>query len=50
VLAGVVPLVLVTLRARQGRYVDDPEPVELVASYWHFLGATWLAIFGVLSI
>jgi len=50
VLAGVVPLVLVTLRARQGRYVDDPEPVELVASYWHFLGATWLAIFAVLSI
>jgi heme/copper-type cytochrome/quinol oxidase subunit 3 len=50
VLAGVVPLVLVTLRARQGRYVDDPEPIELVASYWHFLGAAWLAIFAVLSI
>ncbi len=50
VLAGVVPLVLVTLRARRGRYVDDPEPVELVASYWHFLGAAWLAIFAVLSI
>jgi heme/copper-type cytochrome/quinol oxidase subunit 3 len=50
VLAGVVPLVLVTLRARQERYVDDPEPVELVASYWHFLGAAWLAIFAVLSI
>jgi heme/copper-type cytochrome/quinol oxidase subunit 3 len=50
VLAGVVPLVLVTLRARKGRYVEDPEPVELVASYWHFLGAAWLAIFAVLSI
>ena len=50
VLGGVVPLVLVTLRARQGRYVDDPEPVELVASYWHFLGVAWLAIFVVLSI
>ena len=50
VLAGVVPLVLVTLRARNGRYVDDPEPVELVASYWHFLGVAWLAIFAVLSI
>jgi cytochrome c oxidase subunit 3 len=50
VLAGVVPLVLVTLRTRKGRYVDDPEPVELVAAYWHFLGVAWLAIFAVLSI
>lgn len=50
VLGGIVPLVLVTLRARQGRYVDDPEPVELVAMYWHFLGVAWLAIFAVLSI
>jgi heme/copper-type cytochrome/quinol oxidase subunit 3 len=50
VLAGVVPLVLTTLRARQGRYVVDSEPVELVASYWHFLGVAWLAIFAVLSL
>ena len=50
VLGGVVPLVLVTLRARRGRYADDPEPVELVASYWHFLGVAWLAIFAALAI
>jgi len=50
VLAGVVPLVLATLRARQGSYIGNAEPVELVASYWHFLGAAWLAIFAALSI
>jgi heme/copper-type cytochrome/quinol oxidase subunit 3 len=50
VLGGLVPLVLTTLRAGRGRYDQDSEPVELVASYWHFLGATWLAIFAVLAI
>jgi heme/copper-type cytochrome/quinol oxidase subunit 3 len=50
VLGGLVPLVITTLRARSGRYDHDCEPVELVASYWHFLGATWLAIFLVLMI
>lgn len=50
VIGGLVPLVLTTLRSRQGRYVDDPEPIDLVASYWHFLAATWIAIFIVLAI
>jgi cytochrome c oxidase subunit 3 len=50
VLAGLVPLVLVTLRARTDRYTAaDHEGVHLVGMYWHFLLATWVAILGVLS-
>lgn len=50
VLGGLVPLAVTTVRAGQSRYVSDPEAVELVASYWHFLGLTWLAIFVVLEL
>ena len=50
VLGGLVPLAITTARAGRGRYLNDPEPVELVASYWHFLGLTWLAIFAALSL
>jgi heme/copper-type cytochrome/quinol oxidase subunit 3 len=50
VVAGLVPLALVTLRSGVGRYVTDDEPVELVASYGHFLGVAWIAIFVVLLI
>jgi cytochrome c oxidase subunit 3 len=50
VLFGLVPLVLVTLRARRGRYTaDDNEGIHLVALYWHFLLVTWIAILLVLS-
>jgi cytochrome c oxidase subunit 3 len=51
VLVGLVPLVLVTLRARGGRYTsNDHEGVHLVALYWHFLMVTWIAIMVVLLI
>jgi cytochrome c oxidase subunit 3 len=50
VLGGLVPLAIATARAGRGRYLNDPEPVELVANYWHFLGVTWLAIFAALSL
>jgi cytochrome c oxidase subunit 3 len=50
VLAGLVPLLLVTLRARDGRYsAPGAEGLHLVGMYWHFLTVTWLAIFGVLN-
>ncbi len=50
VLAGLVPLVLVTVRAQRGRYsAADHEGVHFVAMYWHFLLVTWVAILGVLS-
>ena len=45
VLFGLVPLVLVTIRARAGRYTaDDHETIHLVGMYWHFLLVTWVAI------
>jgi cytochrome c oxidase subunit 3 len=50
VLFGLVPLVLVNVRARGGRYTaDNHEGVHLVAMYWHFLLVTWVAILVVLS-
>ena len=51
VLIGLVPLVLVTLRARAGRYTaEDHETVHLVGMYWHFLLVTWVAIMVVLRV
>lgn len=51
VLGGVVPMVLTTTRAYQGRYsADDHEAVHLLGMYWHFLLATWVVIFVVLSL
>lgn len=50
VLAGLVPLILVTVRAHRGRYTAaDYEGVQFVAMYWHFLLVTWVAILAVLA-
>ncbi len=50
VIFGLVPLVLVTLRARRGAYTaDSSEGIHLVALYWHFLLVTWIAVFAVMS-
>ena len=50
VLAGLVPMILITLRARRGRYTAaDFEGVHLVGMYSHFLLVTWIAIMAVLS-
>lgn len=50
VLAGLVPLILVTMRARRGRYsASDHDGVHFVAMYWHFLLVTWVAILAVLA-
>ena len=51
VLFGLVPLLLVTIRGRAGRYTaNDHEGVHLVALYWHFLLVTWIAIMVVMRI
>jgi cytochrome c oxidase subunit 3 len=51
VLAGIVPMILITLRARRGRYsATDSEEVHLVAMYSHFLLVTWIVILVVLLI
>ena len=50
VLVGVVPLGVVAVRARAGRYTpEDHEAIHLVGMYWHFLLVTWVAILLVLS-
>ncbi len=50
VLGGLVPLIIVTLRAREGVYAGaGREGLHLVGMYWHFLAVTWIAIFAVLS-
>jgi cytochrome c oxidase subunit 3 len=50
VFVGLVPLVVVTVRARAGRYTpEDHETIHLVGMYWHFLLVTWMVIFLVLS-
>jgi len=50
VLAGLVPMILVAVRARHGRYTStDREGVHLVGMYSHFLLATWIVIMAVLS-
>jgi cytochrome c oxidase subunit 3 len=51
VVFGLVPLVLVTVRARAGRYTaGDHESIHLVGMYWHFLLVTWVAIMLVMRI
>ncbi len=51
VVAGLPPLVAVTLRARRGRYSPSShQGVRYVAMYWHFLGAAWLLLLAVLAL
>ncbi len=51
VLAGLVPMILIALRARHGRYTAaDYDGVHLVGMYSHFLLVTWIVILVVLMI
>lgn len=51
VIGGVIPLVVVTVRAWQGRYSAAFHPgVEYVAIYWHFLAVVWVVLFTLLVI
>lgn len=46
VLGGVAPLGVSTVRGLLGRYgPDEHGGLRLVAMYWHFLDAVWLALF-----
>ena len=48
VLGGLVPLVIVTVVAYQGRYGRKKHAVvRYTAIYWHFLAAVWCAVFTV---
>lgn len=49
VIGGVIPLVVVTIKAHAGRYDHEHHnPVKLVAMYWHFLDIVWIVMFIVL--
>ena len=49
VIGGLVPLAVVWVRARRGRYSPDhPEGVVYCAMYWHFLDAVWIALYATL--
>ena len=51
VFVGLIPLFVVAVRARAGRYTpEDHETIHLVGMYWHFLLVTWIAILIVLRI
>ncbi len=50
VVFGLIPLVVVSVRARAGRYnAEEHESIHLVGMYWHFLLATWIAILIILN-
>lgn len=45
-IAGIIPLMVVTKRAHAGRYDHEYHtPVRHLALYWHFLDAVWLVMF-----
>ena len=49
VTGGLVPLLVVTSRARAGRYsANNHAGVSYMATYWHFLDAVWLVLFATL--
>ncbi|MCO5169095.1 MAG: cytochrome c oxidase subunit 3 [Planctomycetes bacterium] len=49
VLGGLGPLGVSVVRGLRGRYgPEDHGGLRLVAMYWHFLDAVWLALFAVL--
>jgi cytochrome c oxidase subunit 3 len=51
VLGGMIPLVVVTLKAFKGAYPPEKRaPVIYLAAYWHFLDIVWVVLFGVLLV
>ncbi len=51
VLGGLVPLVVVTLRAFRGRYTESAhEGVAYTAVYWHFLAVVWVVLYAILML
>lgn len=49
VLGGLIPLGIITRRARAGAYsAQSHAGVRSVARYWHFLDAVWIALFTTL--
>ena len=46
VLGGLIPLAVITAKARRGYYSrNDHLPVRLISLYWHVLDAVWIVMF-----
>lgn len=46
VVGGMIGLARLTWRAQRGGYdISNPNPLRLVALYWHFLDAVWVVMF-----
>jgi heme/copper-type cytochrome/quinol oxidase subunit 3 len=51
VIGGLIPLMVITVRANMGRYDHESHaPVKYVAMYWHFLDGVWLVMLFVLLV
>lgn len=49
IIGGLVPLLIVNVRASRGRYSPtDHAGLTYCALYWHFLDIVWLVMFGLL--
>ena len=49
VIGGLIPLIVVYIKARRGRYSRNFHPgVRYVTAYWHFLDVVWVLLFLVL--
>lgn len=49
VMGGLIPLVVVNRRARQGFYSQNYHPgVRYITMYWHFLDVVWIVLFIVI--
>ncbi len=49
VVGGLIPLTVITRKARRGAYDHEQfTPVTHMAMYWHFLDAVWLVMFGTM--
>jgi cytochrome c oxidase subunit 3 len=51
VLAGLILMLVILGRARQGAYTPDEHgSVEVATYYWHFVDIVWIALFIVLFV
>jgi cytochrome c oxidase subunit 3 len=51
VIGGLIPLAVITRRARAGRYTAEYHPgVIYTAMYWHFLDIAWIVVFATLLV
>lgn len=51
IIGGLIPLVIVALRAKSGSYTPTYYPgVRYAAMYWHFLDVVWITLFVTLQL